>query len=156
MTCCSASSSSTCPSRLAVWFPRIAFGLVLVGYGVNHYRNLSGFTDFAKLPFVAIPLIAAVVAALAYVVPLLMIVGGVLFAIKQLCPVSKFCILAALSGIIGWAGLAILLSTDPNSIGNLGLAIQNAAVLMILYFVIRKMTKCSSGVASCCSPQSVH
>jgi hypothetical protein len=156
MSCCSTSSSS-CPSKHAVWFPRIAFGLALIGFGVNHYRNFETFIANAQGPFQSVPAIAAVASALAYVVPALMIIGGVLFAVKQLCQVSKMCILASLSGIIGWAALGIMLATDPNAMTGLGGAIQSASVLLILYFVIRKMSKCCGGAASsCCSPQSTH
>jgi 7-keto-8-aminopelargonate synthetase-like enzyme len=37
-----------------------------------------------------------------------MIVGGALFAVKQMCCISKTCILASLSGIIGWCSLAVM------------------------------------------------
>lgn len=144
------------PSRLAVWLPRVAFGLVLIGFGVNHYLNLDSFIANAQSPFVAVPAIAAVATALAYVVPALMIIGGIFFAVRRLCPLSELCILASLSGIIGWASLGIMLTSDTNVMSGLGVAIQNASVLLILYFVTRKMTRCSPGGFSCCSSRSIH
>ncbi len=162
MSCCSTSSvPRMCPSRYAVWFPRIAFGMVLLGYGVNHFRTLSNFVQYAQEPFVAFPALAGVVAAFAYVVPALMIAGGILFAMKLFCPISKVCILVALSGIISWAGLGILVNTDQRIVGMLGGSIQSASVLLILFFVIKKMSKCSGGCASssassCCSSHSTH
>ncbi len=127
-----------CPAIYVGWLPRIAFGLVLVGYGVNHYRNLSGFVGMAKGVF-TIGFVSSIAGMLAYIVPALMIVGGVLFALKQLCCVSKTCIIASLSGIIGWAGLAVLLG-DGNAAGQMMPMIQNTALLFVLYYVIKKMS----------------
>lgn len=148
-------SSSSC--KVAPWLPRIGFGVALIGFGVMHYRSLSMFVESAAQPF-SIPAVAILASALAYVVPALMIVGGALFAVRQLCAVSKICILASLSGIVGWAGLAIALM-DPSSetsgqtVMNLSAAIQNASILLILYFAIKK-SSCSQSctpATSCCS-----
>lgn len=81
----------------------------------------------------------------AYFVPAAMIVGGALLAVKQLPWLSKLCILGALSGIIVWASLAILVG-DTATTGSMMPAIQNAAVLIILYYVVRKMSCCGSCV----------
>lgn len=81
--------------------------------------------------------LAGIAGVLAYIVPALMIVGGVLFAIRKLGCVSKTCILASLGGIIGWAGLAVLVG-DGNAAGAMMPMIQNAAVLLILYYMIKK------------------
>jgi hypothetical protein len=146
MNCCSAGGSCTkCPSAYALWFPRIGFGLVLAGYGVNHLRFMSDFTGFAGSVFTNAAL-AGVFSAVAYIVPVLMIVGGVLFAIDKCCMWSKICVLASLGGILGWAGLAVMLG-DNTTGGNMMPAIQNAAVLLIAYHVIKKMWKCAMG---CC------
>ena len=132
-----------CPSRFAPWFPRIGYGLVLAGYGVNHLRNLSGFVGMAKGVFASVGFIGTISGLLAYIVPFLMIIGGVLFAIKQLGCISKTCILASLGGILGWAGLAVMLG-DGNAAGQMMPMLQNAAVLLILYYIIKKMSCCGS------------
>ncbi len=144
MSCCfSGCTGKYCPCKYVSWFPRIAFGLIFVGIGVNHYRNLTGFIEASKGALTPVPELATVAGILAYIVPALMIIGGALFAFKLLNCVSKTCILAALSGIIGWASLAILIG-DANSTGALMPAIQNAAILVILYSVVKKMSCCGS------------
>jgi hypothetical protein len=111
--------------------PRVAFGLVLAGYGVNHYKNIGSFVEFSSS-----------------VVPALMIVGGVLFAVKQFKCLAKMCIVASLSGILGWAGLAVLLG--DGSAGNILMPfIQNAAVLFVLYYIVKKMSCCNKGGCPC-------
>ena len=135
---CSSSCSGSCPCKFAPWLPRIAFGLVLTAYGVNHYRHIGDFTNMAKSVYQTMPMLAGIAGILAYIVPALMIVGGVLFAIKQLACVSKTCILAALSGIIGWASIAVLVG-DANRSGSLMPVIQNAAFLIVHYAAVRKM-----------------
>ncbi len=135
----------------AAWLPRIAFGLVLVGYGVSHYRNLSGFIGMASGVFPSAMMVGTLASALAYVVPALMIVGGVLFACKKYCCISKVCILASLSGIIGWAGLAVLVG-DGNAAGAMMPMIQNAAILLILYYMVKKASCCKGGSCPPASP----
>ncbi len=152
MSCCSSSGTCGCPvqpcpsSYVTTWFPRIAFGMVLAGYGVNHYRDLDNFIKMASGAFPTVPLLASIAGLLAYIVPALMIVGGVLFATRQLCCIAKMCIVAALTGIIGWAGLAVLVGS-----GTAGMTmkdpIQFAAVLFI-FFVFAKKMSCKSACSS--------
>lgn len=133
---------------IAPWFARIGFGLVLVGFGVNHYRFLDSFRQMA---IDGVGPLGPVAGILAYVFPALLIVGGALFAVKQLKHVAKFCILAALGGIIGWGGVGLMLvSGEPEvmqaTMQNLSTAIFNTSILLILYSVVRKMGCCH------CSP----
>ncbi len=146
MGCC---TSSTSPSRCAQWFPRLAFGLVLVAYGVNHYRYIGDFVGMSKSVYPTVGILATIAGVLAYVVPALMIVGGLLFAVRQLCCISKMCILGSLSGIIGWASLAVLVG-DGASGGAMMPMIQNASVLLVLYYMIKK-SSCGpcSGPSTC-------
>ncbi len=148
--CTSSCSSSKWYSNIVCWLPRIAFGLVLVGYGVNHYRNLEKFVAGAKSVF-TVPALAMVAEQLAYVVPALMIVGGVLFALKQLCCISKFCIVASLAGIIGWAGLSIMFDDGsiPALTQNQSGAIMNAIFLFLFY---KSLKKGSCAQKQCCTP----
>ena len=147
-----ACGNGKCPCTVAPYLPRIAFGLVLAGYGVSHYRNLSGFVGMAKGVFPTVAILGTVASLLAYIVPALMIVGGVLFALKQLCCISKTCILASLSGIIGWAGLAVMVG-DGNAAGAMMPMIQNASVLLILYYMVKKASCCKSACAGSCPTQ---
>ena len=135
-----------CISQYACWLPRIAFGLIFISYGVNHYRNLANFIEMAKSVFPAGMVLGTISGALAYIVPALMIIGGFLYAIRQLCFISKVCILASLSGIIGWASLAIMFDNGsiPNIVPNMGGAIQNATLLLVLYFAMKKSKSCCS------------
>lgn len=150
MSCSSGCGNAGCPCKYAPWLPRVAFGLILVSFGVNHYRHLSDFVGMAKSAYQMTPMLAGVAALLAYIVPALMIVGGALFAVKQLCCVSKMCILASLSGIIGWASVAVLVG-DGMIGGQMMPMIQSAAVLLILYFMVKKMGCCKSacGASGC-------
>lgn len=144
MSCCSSCPGGKyCPCAYAPWFPRVAFGLILVAFGVNHYKDVGGFSEMSSGALSAVPPLAMVAGILAYIVPALMIIGGALFAVKQLGCISKTCILASLSGIIGWASLAVLVG-DGAAGGSFMPAIQNAAVLLILYWVVKKMSCCGS------------
>lgn len=148
MSCCSPSSGSKFnPSCYAHWFPRVAFGLILVAFGVNHYKDVSGFSAMSSGALSSVPALGMVAGILAYIVPALMIIGGALFAVRQLGNISKTCILASLSGIIAWASLAVLLG-DGAAGGSFMPAIQNAAVLLILYWVVKKMSCCGSSCAT--------
>jgi hypothetical protein len=157
MSCCSTPGTpgscgqGKCPCNYICWLPRIAFGLVLVGFGVNHYRTIGDFVMNAKSVF-TIPLLASLAGYLAYVVPALMIVGGVLFATRQLCCISKTCIVASLSGIIGWAGLSIML--DNGSIPNLAQGQSGAIMNAIFLFLFYKSLKKGSCAQKQCSTQS--
>lgn len=143
---CSSGCSSSCPCKYAPWLPRIAFGLVLIAYGVSHYRHLNDFVGMSKSLFQTFPMIGGVAGVLAYIVPALMIVGGLSFATKQLCCIGKMCILASLSGIIAWASVGVMFG-DGNMPGAVMPMIQNASVLLILYWVIKKMSCCGSACA---------
>lgn len=133
----------------AKWLPRIGFGLALAGFGVNHYRNLAGFVEMSKGAFPTVPALAMAAGLLAYVVPALQIIGGLLFAIGQLKCISKICILASLGGIMGYAGLSVMVG-DASVMGNAGAAIQNASIMLVTYWVIQKMLCC--GGSSACAP----
>lgn len=122
--------------------------MALAGFGVNHYRNIGMFVDNAKSVF-SVSAVATVAGLLAYIVPALMIVGGILFAVKQQPCISKMCILASLGGIIGWAGLAVLLGDGSTGMAMMPM-IQNASILLITYVMIKKMGCCGSG--SCSTP----
>lgn len=148
---CSSGCAGSCPCKYAPWLPRVAFGLILVSYGINHYRHIGEFVNMAKGIYESAPMLAGIAGILAYVVPALMVVGGALFAVKQLPCVSKTCILASLSGIIGWASVAVLVGSGSIG-GSLMPLIQNAAILIVLYSVIRKMSCCGSAGAACPSP----
>ena len=145
MSCCSSGcvGGSYCPCRYAHWFPRVAFGLILVGYGVNHYRNIETFVAMSSGALAPLPQLGMVAGILAYIIPALMIVGGALFAVKQGACISKTCILVSLSGIIGWASLGVLIG-DGAAGGLFMPMIQNAALLIVLYWVIKKMSCCGS------------
>lgn len=149
MSCCTPGTmcgNGKCPCNYVHWFPRIAFGLVLASYGVNHYRHMNDFAAMSKSAFPAVPVLAGLVGILAYIVPALMIVGGVLFAVRQFGCVAKTCILLSLCGIIGWAALAVM-TGDGASGGSYMPAIQNAVVLLVWYYVIKKSSCCSSSCA---------
>lgn len=152
MGCCS-SSSGSCKACPISWLPRIAFGIVFAGFGVAHYRDVTNFTTSAGRIFAEGSVLALAATYLAYVVPALMIVGGVLFAIRQLPCVSKACIVAALSGILGWAGLGLMFMNPASEMSmtlmqQLGAAIQNASVLFILFYMIKGK---SCGASKCCT-----
>lgn len=99
----------------------------------------------ASSAYPTVPALAAVAGYLAYVVPALMIAGGVLFAVKQLCCIAKMCIVASLTGIIGWAGLAVLVGDGSAGMTMMPM-IQNAAILFVFYVLAKKMS-CKSACA---------
>lgn len=120
---------------------------------MNHYRNLGGdggFIAASKSALAPVGELATVAGYLAYIVPGLMIIGGVLFALKLFDCVAKACLLAVLSGIIGWASLAIFIG-NAGMTGQMMPQILNASILVILYSVIKKMSCCGT---SCSTPSS--
>ncbi len=129
-------------SHIAPWFPRIGFGIFLFAYGVRHYMDLAGFRAMASQPFESISALAMVAGLLAIVFPALQILGGILVATRQLCSIAKICVLGALGGIVGWAGLAILVGADMQMYGGLA---QNAIILLLLYSLVKKFD------CSCCT-----
>jgi uncharacterized membrane protein YphA (DoxX/SURF4 family) len=134
---------------IAPWLLRIGFGVLLAAYGVSHYQNFAGFQSVATQPLASVGWLAAIAGLLAYVVPALQIVGGVLVATKQLCSVAKICVLAVFGGILGWVGLSIVVS-GMNEGTNL--AIQNATFFLLLYMLVKKFSCCGCGGkdGSCC------
>ncbi len=138
------------------WFPRIGFGFLLASIGVSHLKNLSEFVELSKGVAGGVPVLATVVGALAYIVPGLMIVGGVLFAVRKLCCVAKACVLASLGGILGWAGLGILLG-DAKAAMQFMPSVLNASVMLLTFCAIKRMSCCeqsactsgSCGTSSC-------
>lgn len=132
------------------WLARIGFGVALAGFGVYHYRFFSGESGFYTMatgPLSTVPVLAMIAGGLAYVVPALEIVGGLLFAVKQLCTISKFCILASLGGILGWAGLTMMVGTAEGIVGA-GQAINGTLLFLLGYLAVKKMKCCCSW----CSP----
>ncbi|HRH93130.1 MAG TPA: hypothetical protein PKV72_01215 [Candidatus Peribacteria bacterium] len=151
MSCCNC-PVQPCPSRYAPWLVRIGFGVALAAFGVNHYRYLTEFVGMTKGVFPTVPAVGMVFGYLAYVFPLVEIVGGVLFAVGQLKCIAKICVLASFGGILGWAGLALALG--DMSIGQtVGPAMQMACIMLITYTVIKKMSccgmGCGAGAAAC-------
>lgn len=132
-----------CCGMVTPWFVRIGFGVALAAYGVAHYRFIGSFVPMAVGPFQGIPFLATIVWLLAYIVPGLQIVGGVLVAVRQFCSIAKFCVLAALGGIIGWAGLAIMVGPMEIAQAMSG-AILNATVFLVLYVLVKKFDCCGS------------
>jgi uncharacterized membrane protein YphA (DoxX/SURF4 family) len=139
-----------CPSRYAAWLPRIGFGVALAAFGVNHYRFLPEFVQMTQGAFPTVPALGMVFGWLAYVFPLLEIVGGIAFALPfgNMKCIAKMGILASLGGIMGWAGLALALG-DANIAQSVGPAIQGASVMLVTYWVIKKMSCCGT-----CAPGS--
>lgn len=137
-------SCKVCPTDYAMWVPRIGFGVALAGFGLNHYRFIGDFTGMAASVYPSVPILGTLAGLLAYIVPALMIVGGILFAIDQQRCISKSCILAALGGIIGWAGLGVLVG-DGSAGPTLMPMIQGAILWLVGYYIIKKMCCCCGG-----------
>lgn len=152
MSCCSC-PIQPCPSRYAPCLARIGFGIALAAFGINHYRFLTEFVTMSKGVFPTVPFIAMIAGVLAYIFPLLEIVGGIAFAVgcgKTKC-LAKIGVLGSLGGILGWAGLALALG-DVNIASSVGPAIQGACTMLIAYYVIKKMSccgPCAPGMGSC-------
>ncbi len=127
------------------WFPRVGFGFLLASIGVSHLKNLSEFVELSKGVAANVPVLTTVVGALAYIVPGLMIVGGVLFAVRKYCCIAKACVLASLGGILGWAGLGILLGEAKAAMQFMP-SVLNASVMLLTFCAIKRM--------SCCEQQS--
>jgi hypothetical protein len=152
MSCCKC-PVQPCPSRYATWLPRIGFGLAFAGFGVSHYRDLATFVSMTQAPFASISFLAMILGWLAYVLPALEIAGGVLFAVGQMKCVAKTCILASIGGIMGWAGLGMMVG-DMSQAMMLGTAFQGGVMALIGYWIAKKMTCCGSMSGACATGAS--
>ncbi len=146
----SCSTSGACPSKYAPYLVRLGYGIALAGFGVNHLRHAEGFTESAGAVFMNTPVasLAMTATVLAYVVAVLQIVGGALFATRLFCPVAKICIMTVFGGILGWAGLAVMFGGAEAGM-QVGPAIQGATIWLLGYAGIKKMECCSMGAGAC-------
>lgn len=156
MSCCSC-PIQPCPSRHATWLPRIGFGVMMIGFGLNHYFAMggdAGFVAMTKGPLMSMPALAGLVGLLAYVLPALEIIGGAAFALgslKGMSCLAKVCLLATFGGIMGWAGLGMAMASDQQTAMMMGQAFQGALMALVGYWVIKKMSCCGGN----CVPEVV-
>lgn len=121
---------------------RISFGLSLLFVGIVHARGLSGFAAFVAQDLGPI---APVGTLWGYVVPFLMIVGGILFVIGMAGELAAWCAALALGSIP--AGMLLKSAIDPVAVPleqTMPLAINAFVWIIVLMMVSKGFWKCCS------------
>ena len=115
---------------------RITFGFSLLLIGVSHYQGIG---DFAEMTASGLGPLSFLGSVWAYILPLLMIVGGALFVLKKKAEVATWCITIALGSIVVGMLLKPVLSNDPSSLGP-AMSMSQSAFLWLIFFVVAKWT----------------
>ncbi len=113
---------------------RITFGFSLLLIGVSHYQGIG---DFAEMTASGLGPLSFLGAVWAYILPLLMIVGGALFVLKKKPEISTWCITIALGSIAIGMLLKPVLSNDPSTLGQ-AMSMSQSAFLWFVFFVVAK------------------
>ena len=136
--CCPTSGKCVAKSLL-----RIGFGATLALYGVEHYMHFSAFAGMTTMGFSGI--LMSLAQLWAYVLPLLMIVGGVLLVIPYRIDIAAWCGGVALASIAIGMMLKTVLGTA--ALGDVGMGVNNALIWLLIYLFAVKGASCCCGGA---------
>lgn len=135
----------THPMCIASCIVRVSFGISLLCVGLVHYMTFTAFRGMVSEDLGALSMFGTL---WAYILPALMIVGGVLFVIGMFMDIAAWTAGLALASIPAGMLLKSVLSGVP-------LAMQdanNAFIWLIVFLVVVKSSSCCcSGKDSCCS-----
>jgi uncharacterized membrane protein YphA (DoxX/SURF4 family) len=134
---------------------RISFGLSLAFTGIAHYRDAAMFAGMTKEGLGMLEPLATV---WGYVLPALMIVGGVLFVVGIVPEIAVWVAGISLASIP--AGVILKSAITGFSLGDSMPAAQNAFVWLIVYLLVSKSlfggccgTSCGDKTTKCaCDP----
>ncbi len=135
--CCPKSPKCVAKSLL-----RIGFGATLALYGVAHYLDLQGFVGMTASGFSGV--LGSLAQLWAYVLPLLMIVGGGFLVVPYRTDIAAWCAGVALASIAIGMTLKVVLGNE--SLVNVGAFVNNALIwLLIYFFAVKSASCCQSG-----------
>jgi len=125
--CCP--TSSKCVSKGLL---RIGFGATLALYGLEHYMHFQAFSGMTTAGFSGV--LMSLAGLWAYVLPALMIVGGVLLVVPYRKDIAAWCAGVALASIaIGLSLKLVIGALAPELAMQVGMGV-NFALLWLLIF----------------------
>lgn len=133
--CCP--TSSKCVSKGLL---RIAFGATIALYGLSHYLDFTGFSGLTTMGYTGV--LFSLAGIWAYVLPALMIVGGVLLVVPYRKDVAAWCIGVALASIAIGMTLKTVLGTL--SLADVGEMVNNALLWLLIFVFAVKGGCCGS------------
>lgn len=133
MCCC-----PTSPKCIAKCLFKIGFGGSLALVGVAHFKDMQGFSDMVAGGFTGV--LANLAGLWAYILPLLMIVGGALLVVGYRLDIAAWAAGVALVSIALGMALKAILGTLP--LGEVMPAVQNALLWSLLYLFVVKCGGC--------------
>ncbi len=131
-------TSSKCVSKCVL---RVGFGAALFLFGVAHYMDFQAFAPMVTGGFTGV--LASLAGLWAYILPLLMIVGGGLFVAGYRMDIAAWCGGVALLSIIIGMMLKDILGTV--TMGEVAPAVQNALLWLLVYLFAVKSHCCGCG-----------
>lgn len=133
------------PKCIAGLLVRISFGLSLTFVGVVHYMNIASFTVMASD---GLGQLAPLGMLWAYILPGLMIIGGVLFVIGMYMDIGAWAAGLALGSIP--AGMLLKSITGGVSLGDtMPAAINGLIWLLVFLWVVKCASCCGKGMSMC-------
>jgi hypothetical protein len=115
--------------------------VTLALYGVEHYMHFQGFSAMTTMGFGGI--LASLAQLWAYILPLLMIVGGGLLVVPYRTDIAAWCAGVAIASIA--IGLVLQSVLGTGSLGDLGMGVNNALLWLLIYFFAVKSASCCCG-----------
>jgi len=132
------------PKGIVKMLARIGFGLALVFAGIAHYQD----STFATMVGGGLGVLSSLGMVWGYILPLLMIVGGVLLAIGLFPVVAAWTAGLALASIPAGVLLKSVMSGVPLS--DTMPAAMNAYVWLIMLLLVKPKGGCGSFGGACC------
>lgn len=137
MTCGMCPSCPTCPKSVACCLIRVSFGLAVALVGLTHYMDIQGFTGMVSM---GLGPLSGLGTLWAYILPGLMVVGGVLLAAGAYHHVASWCVGLALGSIIVGMPLKSVIGGVP--LGDVIPAVNNTLIWLLVYGLTIKMACC--------------
>lgn len=144
--CCFKSSKS-----VVATLSRVSLGLGLIFVGISHYQGMGGFTEMVTEGLGVLSFLGMI---WAYVMPLLMIVGGVGLIWKKKMIFGAWCSGLALASIPAGLLLKPVITNSPEALGTAMQFANNAFIWLIMLLLTVKMSSCcgsacGTGMCAC-------
>ena len=120
---------------------RVAFGVSLALFGIAHYLDVQGFAGMTAGGFTGV--LASLATLWAYVLPLLMIVGGALVVVGYRPDIAAWCAGVALASIA--IGMSLKMTLGAADAATAGGAIQSVMLWLLVYLFAIKGLACGCG-----------
>jgi hypothetical protein len=123
----------------------VSLGLALIFTGISHYQGIAGFIGMVSGDLGFLGFLGTI---WAYILPLLMIVGGVCLIWKKQMLVGAWCSGLALASIPAGMLLKPVLTNNPDALGQAMSFANNAFIWIIVLLLTVKMSSCC-GKSAC-------